>query len=277
MLIMRDSFNVARFCWDDMAVVTVAGELDMATAPAVRDEVDKALAARAHVIVDVAEVSFCDSAGLRELAGAHDRARAQGDHAIVVAGVTPRMRKLLRVSGLDQMLPCYASVTEALAASPLLAPLPRAGHAPGYALTHGNSEILAACIGCGGDLLRGSATAKDAHGNEIDGLVCLSCDWLDNAERERWLLHNPRLSTVRALYVAATIARLEEEFSGWTISRGRGRWYGVNGPRFLAASTGPQLRARISNYMNGREAARFDRGKRAASRPQSPRSSAGTP
>lgn len=40
------------------------------------------------------------------------------------------------------------------------------------------------CVRCGGDLSRGFAPARDSAGEDEGGLVCLSCGWLDDAERE---------------------------------------------------------------------------------------------
>lgn len=39
------------------------------------------------------------------------------------------------------------------------------------------------CLRCGGDLSRGFASARDSSGEDEGGLVCLSCAWLDDAER----------------------------------------------------------------------------------------------
>ena len=49
----------------DMVVVSVAGELDMATAPQLQDQISDLLEkGRTRLVFDLAEVSFCDSTGL---------------------------------------------------------------------------------------------------------------------------------------------------------------------------------------------------------------------
>lgn len=40
------------------------------------------------------------------------------------------------------------------------------------------------CVRCGGDFSRGFAPARDSAGEDEGALVCLSCGWLDDAERE---------------------------------------------------------------------------------------------
>lgn len=213
---MGNSFTVARFCWDDMAIVTASGDLDMATAPAMRDELDKALDARTRVVVDMAEVSFCDCAGASALVRAHYRTRRAGGELLVVSAAKPVL-KLLQLTGLDRLLPCYDSVPAAIHARSR-AQAPGLDGAREQQDEAGQRDMAAECAGCGGDLERGYALARDAQGQESGGFVCLSCEWLDNAERERWLLHHPRLRKVRARYVRATLAHLEERAAGTAAS-----------------------------------------------------------
>jgi anti-anti-sigma factor len=50
---------------DATAAVRLSGELDMATAPQVRDCIDQLIAAgRPRIVVDLGDLAFCDSAGL---------------------------------------------------------------------------------------------------------------------------------------------------------------------------------------------------------------------
>jgi anti-anti-sigma factor len=52
-------------------VVTVAGEMDLISSPAVRQKVHDAVAAgRRQVVLDLADVRFCDSSGVGVLIGA---------------------------------------------------------------------------------------------------------------------------------------------------------------------------------------------------------------
>lgn len=56
---------------DGWVVVTVAGEMDLISSPAVRQKVHDAVAAgRRRVVLDLADVRFCDSSGVGVLIGA---------------------------------------------------------------------------------------------------------------------------------------------------------------------------------------------------------------
>jgi anti-anti-sigma factor len=56
---------------DGWMVVTVAGEMDLISSPAVRQKVHDAVAAgRRQVVLDLVDVRFCDSSGVGVLIGA---------------------------------------------------------------------------------------------------------------------------------------------------------------------------------------------------------------
>ncbi|WP_211265404.1 STAS domain-containing protein [Actinacidiphila oryziradicis] len=55
----------------DWTIVSVSGEMDLVTAPAVRQHVHDAVAdGRRHIVLDLAEVCFCDSSGVGVLIAA---------------------------------------------------------------------------------------------------------------------------------------------------------------------------------------------------------------
>jgi anti-sigma B factor antagonist len=60
-----DEFSVSRRRAGDAIVVAPAGEIDLATVDALQAGVDAALAEAAHLVLDLREVTFIDSAGLR--------------------------------------------------------------------------------------------------------------------------------------------------------------------------------------------------------------------
>ncbi|WNI15947.1 STAS domain-containing protein [Actinacidiphila sp. ITFR-21] len=62
---------VTRAEQDGWAVVKVAGEMDLISSPAVRQKVHEAVAdGRRSLVLDLAEVRFCDSSGVGVLIGA---------------------------------------------------------------------------------------------------------------------------------------------------------------------------------------------------------------
>lgn len=96
------------------AIVTVAGDVDIATAPQLRQSL-AALAAGPPVIADLDQVSFIEAAGLGVLAAAARQAAAHGG-SLHVACAQPRTRKLLRLTGLAGPLRLTRTVAEAIRA-----------------------------------------------------------------------------------------------------------------------------------------------------------------
>ena len=80
-------------------VVTVAGEIDIATATRLRERLFELAASGHPLVADLDQVRFMDSAGLAVLVGAAKRAAAHGGSLhVVCAG--PRVRQLFRLTGL---------------------------------------------------------------------------------------------------------------------------------------------------------------------------------
>ena len=82
-------------------IVHLSGELDMATAPQLRAALQRLLDAGAsRVVVDVADLSFCDSTGLTVFVWAHQSFPAE--NGFILQNPTERMRLLLRTTQLEQ-------------------------------------------------------------------------------------------------------------------------------------------------------------------------------
>ena len=100
----------------ERAVVTFPAEVDANNAHIARSrliaviEQDGATA----VVADMTRTTFCDSAGVTALATARTKALAHGA-AFSLACSSPQILRILELTGLDQMLPLFASVDEALA------------------------------------------------------------------------------------------------------------------------------------------------------------------
>ena len=67
----------------------------------------------ATLIVDMTATAFCDSAGLNSLVQAFRRAGASGIEMRLAAG-GPAVRRILEVTGVDQLIGSYPSVPESL-------------------------------------------------------------------------------------------------------------------------------------------------------------------
>ncbi|MFI5805957.1 STAS domain-containing protein [Streptomyces sp. NPDC051561] len=97
------------------AVLTLHGEIDLAACPLVREAVDElAAAGRGQVVWDLGGVSFMDSAGLGTLVYAMRSAEArQGSVRLAGAGI--QVRRLLELTGLEQVFGMYPDVAAATA------------------------------------------------------------------------------------------------------------------------------------------------------------------
>jgi anti-sigma B factor antagonist len=97
-------FRVSAETGGEGALVRLSGELDIATAPHLEDELNGLLDRGVrHVTLDLAELSFMDSKGLHALVRARERlAGRQGD--LVVQAPSPNARRILEISGLDRLI-----------------------------------------------------------------------------------------------------------------------------------------------------------------------------
>jgi anti-sigma B factor antagonist len=86
---------------DGTATVTVEGEIDVATAPALRDELYRLIEQGANrIVVDLSGMDFIDSTGLGVFVGALKRAR-EGGGGIELRGLKPSARKVFEITGLS--------------------------------------------------------------------------------------------------------------------------------------------------------------------------------
>ena len=97
------------------AIMTAAGEIDISTVTRLRDRLFDMAASGAPLVVDLDQVSFIDSVGLATLVGTANRAAAHGG-SLQVACARPKIRQLLRLTGLDRRIPLARTLDEALTA-----------------------------------------------------------------------------------------------------------------------------------------------------------------
>jgi anti-anti-sigma factor len=95
-------------------VVTVRGELDLATADRLWAELEPLLAPRAVIVLDGTAITFLDSSGLRVLLQAGNRASV-GGAAFRLVAPQPAVQRVLDLAGTGDHLQTRESVPAALA------------------------------------------------------------------------------------------------------------------------------------------------------------------
>jgi anti-sigma B factor antagonist len=96
------------------AVIEANGELDVYTAPQLKDAISQAVAdGHTTVIVDLRPVGFLDSTALGVLVGGLRQARAEsGDLRLIVDH--PHIAKMFRITGFDSVFRIHTTLEEAM-------------------------------------------------------------------------------------------------------------------------------------------------------------------
>src|SRR5262245_19150875 len=98
-------------------IVAVEGDVDLTSAPALRQRLHAVVAAGTpNVVVDLDGVEFLDSTGLGVLVGALRRSRQDGGDLRLVCSVS-RLRQVFEVTRLDRAFVIVDSVADAVTAS----------------------------------------------------------------------------------------------------------------------------------------------------------------
>jgi anti-anti-sigma factor len=101
---MQSNFQVEVQSDSGTPVLSVSGELDLASSPMLEEQVERAVAqAPALVIIDLRQLEFMDSTGLSVLIRAHQRAQEQG-HRLAIVNGSRQVRRLLSLTGVADRL-----------------------------------------------------------------------------------------------------------------------------------------------------------------------------
>ncbi len=96
-------------------VLHVRGEIDMASAPQLRQEVVRLVdQGDRHLVLDLSEVAFCDSTGIGVMVAAVKRARTAGGDVRLVC-VNERLREMFAITRLDRVFDLFDLVDDAVA------------------------------------------------------------------------------------------------------------------------------------------------------------------
>ncbi|MFG3065264.1 STAS domain-containing protein [Streptomyces sp. NPDC048231] len=110
---MGYEFQIGHGSEGGWTVVRVQGEMDVSTAPRIREHVvELILQGGRRFVVDLLGVTFIDSTGLGVLVGILKRIRAHdGELRLVIAN--PNVRRVFTITGLHQVFAIYDSVETA--------------------------------------------------------------------------------------------------------------------------------------------------------------------
>jgi anti-anti-sigma factor len=89
----------------DVHTISLSGELDLATAADVQRELERVEATDAQsIVLDLSELTFMDSTGVRLLVTAHARSRTDSNRLTLLRGGRA-VQRILQLSGVDTLLP----------------------------------------------------------------------------------------------------------------------------------------------------------------------------
>jgi anti-anti-sigma factor len=102
---VNPSLDISTRTMGGITIAGLAGELDIASAPALREQLLSLLRpGYSRLLIDLSKVSLCDASGLAVLVGIGRRARLLGGF-LRLAAVSPQADRVLHITGLHRHLP----------------------------------------------------------------------------------------------------------------------------------------------------------------------------
>jgi len=98
---------------------TLRGQLGIASAPALREQLLSLLRAASQLIIDLSAVELADASGLAVLMGSGRRARLLGG-SLRLAAPSPEVARVLSATGMNQHLDIFPTVRAAITGQPRL-------------------------------------------------------------------------------------------------------------------------------------------------------------
>ena len=156
--------SITRADHGDQTVVHLGGEIDVYTAPLVREKLDEQIqGGRTRLVVDLTDVTFLDSTGLGVLVGRLKLARTRGGSMRLV-GKDDRVLKVFSITGLDKVFEIHPDLDAALAAGEAAPPGPACAGRPGRGVLNDTPVVDERLVA----LLRADLAAADFT---VDGVA----------------------------------------------------------------------------------------------------------
>lgn len=113
---VEPNFRVERTVSGESSVLTLYGELDVASSALLEAELDQ-LSDSDRAVVDLRSLEFIDSTGLGLLFRSHQRLQqADGEGSLIIVSGDGQVKRLIAMTGLDEQLHLVEALDEALAA-----------------------------------------------------------------------------------------------------------------------------------------------------------------
>ena len=113
---MNNEFTVEERNQGSTSVLAVTGELDLRTSPELEERLARVWSAGAELLIlDLRQIEFMDSTGLRVLLGAHQRAQERGRRFALVRGAD-QVERVLKLTGVRDLLTVVDEPEELLTA-----------------------------------------------------------------------------------------------------------------------------------------------------------------
>jgi anti-sigma B factor antagonist len=107
------AIKLDRSLHEGVDVVNVCGEIDLLTAPALKETIYELLDSGVNdIILDMTELDFMDSAGLGVLVSTLRRVRMEGTGSLSLVCDRDNILKLFSITGLDKVFDIYTSMEE---------------------------------------------------------------------------------------------------------------------------------------------------------------------
>lgn len=98
---------------EGIRVLSLAGEIDHHTAPALRQALNASGTAHSRIVVDMRQVTFMDSTGINILINTH-RTLTRAGGWLRLTGPTPPVQRVLQLVGIDRLIDCHDTLHHAL-------------------------------------------------------------------------------------------------------------------------------------------------------------------
>ena len=98
----------------DIVALSLEGEFDIANAPCLNEEIDRALTDGKHLILDLSQATFIDSSVINALFRARKNAATRRRIAVVQLGTAAIVERAVQISNIERALPRTHTRAEAV-------------------------------------------------------------------------------------------------------------------------------------------------------------------